>query len=304
MKCPVCSSEETKDIERYRDFTLYHCRDCELQFWHPLKCPGSEWYESKSSVVTNIWPTGRLTKKNKYFLRRNFIPGGRLLDIGCGSGIFLKACRNRGYKPAGIDFDQNVISSAAELTGLSDLYALSFEEYVKKFPDNKFDIISFFEVLEHQDSPLAFITEIKNHLLPGGCIVLSVPDRDRWTLLKKLDDFPPEHLTRWNLVAIRNFLERNGFSVIELTAVPFSIEAGRLYFTHILMTFLKSKSSAACVLQNMKKKAATSKRRGYKFIYTLWRFAATFPAAIMVFHAFLCNKKESTIYCLAKLREN
>lgn len=54
-----------------------------------------------------------------------------------------------------------------------------FAEYCKEH-NLKFDIITFFEVLEHQVDPVGFLETIKGMLNPGGWIAGSVPNRDNF----------------------------------------------------------------------------------------------------------------------------
>ncbi|MEM5782690.1 MAG: methyltransferase domain-containing protein, partial [Candidatus Aenigmatarchaeota archaeon] len=74
-----------------------------------------------------------------------------------------------------------------------------------------FDVITFFEVLEHQDRPKEFIETIKSMLKPGGYIVGSVPNRDSWMWRMSgrrigKGDFPPNHFLRFSKRSFGKFL--------------------------------------------------------------------------------------------------
>lgn len=71
----------------------------------------------------------------------------------------------------------------------------SFVNLVKEIHE-RFDIISFFEVLEHLDNPVRFIEHIRGLLKPGGHIIPSVPNRNSFLDTLAESDYPPNHLTR------------------------------------------------------------------------------------------------------------
>jgi len=139
------------------------------------------------------------------------------LDVGCGNGVFMKEAQRLGYKVVGIDFDRENIKIAREHFGLNDVFPLTLEELITSYQDKKFDVITFFEVLEHMDNPGNFINSIKTGLKPGGHIALSVPNRERFLDPLGDGDYPPNHLTRWNASSISSFLEKRGFEIIKVT---------------------------------------------------------------------------------------
>ncbi|MEW6558554.1 MAG: methyltransferase domain-containing protein, partial [Elusimicrobiota bacterium] len=90
-----------------------------------------------------------------------------------------------------------------------------------KMKNIQFDIITFFEVLEHQDNLQSFIQDITTLLKKDGFIAGSVPNRDRF--LAKLSDrafgfgdYPPHHFTRWSTEILKIYLEKNDFTDIWL----------------------------------------------------------------------------------------
>ena len=84
-----------------------------------------------------------------------------------------------------------------------------------------FDIITFFEVLEHQDDPKGFVSKVMRLLKPYGCIAGSVPNRNvplkDWQWFRDVGDFPPHHFTRWSKRCLEGFLTSMGFEEIFLS---------------------------------------------------------------------------------------
>jgi SAM-dependent methyltransferase len=177
--------------------------------------PGADWYEATyRGRDTRPMP---LEPGHLSFLNDMRAPKkGRLLDIGCGNGNFLATARDRGFEVTGIEPDQPAVQFAKEHYQLKDVFAQSPEDFRRTNPDAKFDVVTFFEVLEHQEDPQAFLQIADSFLKTDGCIGLSVPNRNRWQIGVDTLDYPPNHLTRWSPLALQNFLERNAFEVLSI----------------------------------------------------------------------------------------
>ena len=78
---------------------------------------------------------------------------GRLLDLGCGVGNFLAAARDSGFEVTGVEFNQSANRFARETYGLREIFAMRPEDFRSANPAKTFDVVTFFEVLEHQDDP-------------------------------------------------------------------------------------------------------------------------------------------------------
>ena len=183
-----------------------------------MKNPGSEWYEeSELYILGKTLCDTTISWHHDQFIHDGKVFGDSLLDVGCGNGVFMKEAQRLGYKVVGIDFDRENIKIAREHFGLNDVFPLTLEELITSYQDKKFDVITFFEVLEHMDNPGNFINSIKTGLKPGGHIALSVPNRERFLDPLGDGDYPPNHLTRWNASSISSFLEKRGFEIIKVT---------------------------------------------------------------------------------------
>jgi len=230
-RCPICSLQfDGHPIERYNEYHLYHCPNCDVVFSEPMKGVGEEFYEDPGEhypeSLRRIYVERKLQRKGweslvhnaRLFLQFKPALGGELLDIGCGEGLFL-AFAQKYYNVVGIDIDQKAIHAAKELYGVQRVYAMTLEEFRRHFPREKFDVVTMFEVLEHLEDPVGTIRDIKAILKPRGILVISVPNRDRKSFERdKWDifDYPPNHFTRWSGEALRRFLEREGFIVKKL----------------------------------------------------------------------------------------
>jgi SAM-dependent methyltransferase len=135
----------------------------------------------------------------------------------------MAAAREQGYAVTGIDWDTKAIQTGKEILGLEKIFPLSIEEYAQKNSGETFDVVSFFEVLEHQDDPVGFLSQVRQLVKPGGYIALSVPNRNRFQKGLDTTDLPPNHLTRWNPKVLQAFLRRHGFETVSCREEPLSL---------------------------------------------------------------------------------
>ena len=221
--CPACGQmTEEAALERLNSASLYACARCDLHFWHPVSMPCAAWYET--AYQGRDQTAMQLEPGHRFFLYDSKAPkSGRLLDLGCGVGNFLAAARDAGFDVAGIELNQNAVRFAQQHYGLRDVTASRPGEFLAAHPGEKFGVVTFFEVLEHQADPQAFLNIAKDFLMDGGFLALSVPNRSRWKKGIETLDYPPNHLTRWSPCALRNFLERNGFEVLTMRQEPLGI---------------------------------------------------------------------------------
>ena len=217
--CPLCKAAHPSATGRTHDdsgvrYTQYHCGSCEVEFWWPLKNPGAEWYSRHERYgVRNADPVWGATANHKKTLSLLSSHRGAVLDVGCGIGNFLELATEREWQCAGIDIDPDAIEAAKQKTGIADLEAIDVIEYAKKYPSKRFDLITFYDVLEHVDNHNEFLAAILSLLKSGGHIAMSMPYRKHALWLMK-GDLPPVHLTCWDRTSLQKFLEARGFDVV------------------------------------------------------------------------------------------
>jgi SAM-dependent methyltransferase len=218
--CPICNrAADGPELEKQGNYSLFSCPQCGLQFWNPRVLPTAEWYELMySGRDTRLLP---LEPGHKYFLSDPNAPkSGDLLDAGCGTGNFLAAAREKGFRVSGTELDRSAANFAREKLSLENILPFSVIDFAAQHPAAKYDVVTFFEVLEHQANPSAFLNAVVSCLRPGGIIALSVPNRDRWLTGPDVYDYPPNHFLRWNEAALRNILQRFGFQIISVKQQP------------------------------------------------------------------------------------
>lgn len=144
------------------------------------------------------------------------VSGGRLLDVGCGSGEWLAKMSGLGWQVEGIDFDENAVAVARQ-RGL-DVRCGTLER--QNFLSGVFDAVTLNHVIEHLPDPQNTILECVRILKPGGRLVIFTPNssslghkvfRQDWRGLE-----PPRHLHLFSVQSLRFLLEESGFKNVAI----------------------------------------------------------------------------------------
>ncbi|HLF33301.1 MAG TPA: class I SAM-dependent methyltransferase [Cyclobacteriaceae bacterium] len=190
-KCPGCSSSSignhficTDHVVSGESFALSACQDCELVFTNPrpVKDLMGNYYKSENyvphtkrkGVFNQIYRAARsLNIRNKLKLLPGDSFAGKLLDVGCGTGEFLAACKKSGWDVTGVEPHFQANSASAEILGISIHTDIS-----QVTGDNTFEVITFWHALEHIYELHETIDHAKRLLTKSGRILIALPNRD------------------------------------------------------------------------------------------------------------------------------
>jgi SAM-dependent methyltransferase len=141
----------------------------------------------------------------------------RLLDFGCGAGHFLVAASRLGWEPTGLDVSAAAVKAIQESTGIRVLAgSLPHDQLAPA----SFDLIAMWHSLEHVHEPKRTLRQAHRLLLPGGRLIVAVPNfaglPRRWfgSCWYGLD--LPRHLTHFDPGALRRMLEETGFHILQI----------------------------------------------------------------------------------------
>jgi ubiquinone/menaquinone biosynthesis C-methylase UbiE len=157
--------------------------------------------------------------KDKINLVTGFKPGkGSLLDIGSGTGDFLVAAKNAGWSITGIEPSEKARSIAKQK-------GVVFAEATATLPDNSFDAITMWHVLEHVPDVEKQVAELKRIVKPGGVIVIAVPnfksfDAKHYGTHWAAYDVP-RHLWHFSKTAIVKLFAAQGMEVVKVLPMFF-----------------------------------------------------------------------------------
>jgi SAM-dependent methyltransferase len=163
------------------------------------------------------------------WVRRDLAPGARLLDAGSNFGHFLKVAQEH-YDATGFDLSPAAVAWAGEQYGVRSCVASVYDAV---FPEESFDAVTSWDVLEHLADPLAALVRLRRLLRPGGRLFLSTPDAGsltarlmgrRWHYLD-----PIQHITVFSRDNLRRALERAGFSVVRMGVLGHRYRVGYVF---------------------------------------------------------------------------
>jgi SAM-dependent methyltransferase len=137
---------------------------------------------------------------------------GRLLEVGCGAGHFLRAASTAGFEASGTEV------SASALAHLRKEGFQVFEGDLPslRLPEASFDAVVLFEVIEHLPDPLVYLAEARRLLRVGGVLLLTTPNFDslsRRLLSERWRVLDPEHLVLFTTDGLRRAFGRVGLQV-------------------------------------------------------------------------------------------
>ena len=162
------------------------------------------------------------------FLKRYLPKTGKLLDIGCGPGTFIGTLSNTAMDCTGIDIAPDQIDYAARNYGNNKarFKSIALETFAKDSTE-RFDVISFVEVLEHlpEDAAIKMLKSAKSLLSPGGKILVTTPNyHSAWPfvefLVNRLGEvrYEDQHINRYDAKKLESHLRISGYDAGRISA--------------------------------------------------------------------------------------
>lgn len=108
--------------------------------------------------------------------RLGVAPGHKVLDVACGLGGWLGACRQRGARPYGVDLSAKAIELCRKAMPEGEFHAQPAETL--PFPTHEFDLVTCLGSLEHFVDPVSALREMARTARPGAPILIVVPNTD------------------------------------------------------------------------------------------------------------------------------
>jgi 2-polyprenyl-3-methyl-5-hydroxy-6-metoxy-1,4-benzoquinol methylase len=232
--CPSCGGENISEVLTCEDYTvshetfsIWHCQTCTLRFTQNV--PDAEsigpYYQSDAYISHSETGKGLINKLYKIARRytlgskRNFVQSqtnllsGKLLDVGCGTGAFLREMSDAGWSVNGLEPDAGARAKAKELYNVhpqpsGDLFKLA--------PDF-FEAITMWHVLEHVHDLHGYMQQLKKLLTTNGKLFIAVPNytstdatyyQQYWAAYDV-----PRHLYHFSPKSIKILAEKHGFKV-------------------------------------------------------------------------------------------
>ena len=233
--CPICTSLYIHPLLSVKDyavsgesFVVWVCTNCHVRFTQdaPDATAISRYYKSEnyishtntsSGLVNQLYLKIRkytLNGKEKTIKKYTGLESGSLLDIGAGTGAFLDHMQQKGWAVVGIEPDAHARSVAQKTFGIT----LQDGDALKDLPQQSFDAITLWHVLEHVHALHDYMDLLKSLLKPGGKLFIAVPnyqslDAGIYKLTWAAYDVP-RHLYHFSPQGMMVLLHRHGLKCI------------------------------------------------------------------------------------------
>jgi len=224
--CLLCSSQKFKIVYKKFDHYLVRCSRCGLVYsWPPIPEEVLLQRYTEDYLFREYLPIFKADRRgfqieliqNHYsfflLLLDNYSgSGGKILDIGCGPGFFLKAASEKGWQGEGVEISEAAVEYANNIVGVK-VHLGKIEDM--HFSPESFDVITLLDSLEHLMDPLGVINECYIILKKRGFIIIDTPDYQsfsrlilgkNWAVLS-----PWEHLTNFSEKTLSLLLRKAGF---------------------------------------------------------------------------------------------
>ena len=242
ISCPLCGEDQVERLFTARDrlvgmpgeFPVVRCRSCGFVYLNPRPTTDalSAYYPEVYYPVGGGQETPEALSVARGLLERveQAEPGRklRILDAGCGAGLFLKLARDAGHEVAGVELSLSAVEYGRNVYGLPIAWG-TLES--AELPADHFDVVTMWHMLEHTPDPVEALTAVRRVLKPGGIVLFGVPNiasleaklfGRRWFSLDA-----PRHLVHFSPQSARQAVETSGLSVDGI--VHSSAAAGLVY---------------------------------------------------------------------------
>lgn len=233
--CPICGSKNIKSVHN----ELSECKECGLQFITSIK--SVEYYNQiynegyfKGDVYKNYLEEEthrRRLFRSKIKLIGKYIPGnGSVLDVGCGMGFFLMEMQNKGYRVDGVEISEYAADIASKKLNTR---IISRDLLNTSYKSKQFNIVTFWDVLEHIYDPVESLKEVLRIIRQDGVLIIETLNissltarvlKRKWPLY-----YPPYHLYYYNHRSMSRLLENTGFRIIKSFPVQTYIKSHSEY---------------------------------------------------------------------------
>jgi 2-polyprenyl-3-methyl-5-hydroxy-6-metoxy-1,4-benzoquinol methylase len=225
---------------------IVKCEKCNLVYVNPRLKPGVivKGYSEGSDEVFVSQVNGREITFNKSlnFIEK-FSKPGKILDIGTAGGSFLYVAKKRGWEVYGIEPNKWLCNWGKENYGI-DIKPGTIFDY--KYPNDFFDVVTLWDVLEHVPDPKKVLDECNRILRSGGLLVVNYPDIDslvarimkkKWVFLLSV------HLFYFTPDTISKILSKTEFKIVKIKKHFQTLSLGYILFR--MEPYIKSLSHIA-----------------------------------------------------------
>jgi len=177
MGCNLCGGARCETVEEAAGTRVLRCA-CGLVFLapQPARAAIEQTYDDHyyAAWEGEARRRARIWRRRLGRVRAFAPPPGRLLDVGCATGTFLRLARRAGWEVMGTELSP----AGAQAAAAEGLAVFTGEIWDAGLPPDTFDVVTCWHVIEHVTDPRRVMDEMHRVLRPGGCLVLATPNVD------------------------------------------------------------------------------------------------------------------------------
>ncbi|MEN3335340.1 MAG: hypothetical protein V7641_4705 [Blastocatellia bacterium] len=286
--CGICGATSARELYTARDrlrnserrFLIVRCDGCgvlrtlpemsddELAFFYPTDYWGGE--------PTLDWIRKSQAEKTR-FLAACEPRGGRILDVGCGAGFFLRALDPTVWDPFGVETGKVAAAAAERIIGVGRIFNGVLLD--SACDDEYFDVVTFWSALEHTNEPRDNLIEARRILKRGGTLIVQVPNaasyQARWFSGDWFALDAPRHRYHFTAATLARLLGETGYQVYRTSF------HSKAHNSHALRQSLKSKLyvPSASALQRAAFLACIPFIKPFDFLMSSFKHGATLTVA-------------------------
>ena len=226
LQCLLCGSLKRTALMQQGEWTVYRCDGCGLGVLDPRpdreelrKLYQESYFDSQYDEGLKVDSPEMKRRSSQEGHRitffRKFNKKGKVVDIGCGRGYFLYACKKQGYAVEGVDISDE---AAAYITDELKIPVRIGPLDTIEFEHESLDVITMWHFLEHTPDPGACLNRIKGWLKDDGLLVVDVPNYEGTDAQKEWEEWQgwqlPYHLYHFTPATVAAMLTKHGFEII------------------------------------------------------------------------------------------
>ena len=225
--CILCGSRKTELLIEVDNWKIMRCSECGLGILDPRPSPDeikklysghyfSDHYDQGLKIDSKRFERRIRSETHRINFFKRLKREGRVLDIGCGYGYFLYACRLFGYNVHGLEVSEWAYRYGSEKlklpVSLGDIEDVHFEA-------KSFDVITMWHFLEHTFDPRRYIRRASEWLRRDGILIVDVPNYRGTDAMKTWNTWQgwdvPFHLYHFTPETLKRILIKFGFRPIK-----------------------------------------------------------------------------------------
>ncbi len=221
ISCPLCQMNNFEHLFNIEYLNFVKCNTCGLVYINPRPASG-DLFKVYSRGLKE-WTTVEAYMDKKRDLCKNYLTKveavkekGRILDLGCSIGLFLKIARERGWDTYGVDISHEDVEYAKRNYNLNVIKG-TIEN--ANYPNNFFDVITMWDFIEHIPDPISCLKEVKKILKKDGVLFILTGNIESREAKQKKVYWPffggGTHLIFYSPKTIRRILDIVGLKMID-----------------------------------------------------------------------------------------